>query len=361
MISTICVDKGVEYHFELSRAALGRSDVLEKIFTSKNFHSGSKTLLRFNEESVRCFQILKIYLEDAKERFAAKDLLFYATHNVQFAKSSGSLIPCNEDQLSKSATMFSNTSTIGTLAGLHKLADRLGLNHLAELTMTTLEDKGAVMDTFCCMNLANLVFTQGLFPPIIETFCFDSIGKHFKSLNDSSIWHDVVEKLKGSRLAVVWAEMQLTNESNRLESDSCVAYDPTMVDAKLCPIKFDIHSTAYPSKASSTALKVENVRSKGSIRQKGTVPERAVHRSVSADQIHLNSEISSKVKSDSTESPETCGRHVSFDETCKARKVLGMNTDGGGKIAGRRKQTLGRRARVHATRAAEKGVKTVIG
>jgi len=351
MILVVCLNKGTDYCFELSRATLERSSVLKRILASGNFLQGSETLLRFIEDPAKCFQAVKIYLEEGSDCFTAKDLEFFAMHD--------------------GTTKLSNTATIRILAGLHKLAVKLGLKHLWEMTMSVLEVLEYKVDAFCCMNLANLVFGQGFFGLEIENFTLTHVGKHFNELNDAILWHETVEKHRGSRLGTAWVEMD-ADYKGALAAIKKGGIKPEVISRPSIPTVVvhaaDTTSGTSPREAVKTAPQAESAPITRNDDPEYTPYEESQTRirpqsiDKARELLGIPATLGRKSQdAETAETAETYGSRVSFDNNYKARKILGMNSDGGGKINGRRKQSIGQKARIRAARAAEKGVKKVMG
>jgi len=343
-IGVLCPDKErTDYFFETPRSILARSPVLERIFASSDFVQGSETFFYFHEDTATCFLAVKFYLEQGPDRFTANKLEIFATTKEISATT-------------KETIKLSNTATIEILLGLHNLASKLELEGLVRITTTVLNALEWKVDAACCMNLAGLVFGQGFFKPAIEDFVLKHVGKNFNELSDAKIWHYIVKELSESKLGVEWAKLEAANKSPRLivregkgkeRAPAILAMQATHSPIPPAISRDTVHNAFTVGNAA------ENVATTNTSRPHSIDKARSLLGGLPTDARTGTSRL--------TDSAEEYASRTPFDNTYKARKVMGMNSDGGGKIAGRRKLSLAQKARIRAARAAERGLKKMMG
>lgn len=341
----MCPNEGRDYRFELSRRILGRSPVLKEIFQSGDFLAGSETVITFIEDPAKCFLAVKNYLE-AEGHHTAECLRLLATNDGD--------------------TKLPITATVGILVGVHKLASKLDLVYLRGMAIDLLHEleRKRKVNVFCCMNVASLVFGQGFFKVVIEEFALRQVEKHFDALNGTPAWNDILEKHKESQLSAAWAEMNSSREKLALAVTKMLkgkGKEPEVIPS------VSIHGPYNPTFPDpSGAVDATNISDddEGDIINQYLMPEPA-RLSGSMEKARellggLPTDEPAESSHDTANTAESYTHRGSIDPNCKARKVMGMNSDGGGKIAGRRTQSLVQKATIRAGRAAEKGVKKLM-
>ncbi|KAK4693796.1 hypothetical protein P7C71_g3672, partial [Lecanoromycetidae sp. Uapishka_2] len=336
-ILVVCTHKGQDHHFQVPRITLERSPFLYRTFASDDFVQGSETAIHFLEDPARCFRAVQRYLEDGPDNFNAEELKKFVTYDGNIKSS--------------------NTETIELLVRLHKLAHKLAMRSFWRMTIDVLHDLEEKVDASCCMNVAKLVFGEGFFKVAIVNFAIKHICQQFRALNETPTWHEVLEIYKHSKLGDIWAALVLTHHSS---GPAIVGQTGTVIPSVV------VHPPYNPTPP--VELEANNPVNTNNYEQDEddeddesiTDPSR---RSGSMEKVRemlggLPTDVPAGTSYDTAES---YARRTSIDPNYKARKVLGMNSDGGGKIAGRRKQSIAQKASIRAAKAAEKGVKKVLG
>lgn len=258
---------------------------------------------------------------------------------------------------------MSITETMTILIGLHKLAHKLDMMSLRRMTIEVLHGLERKVDVFCSMNIASLVFGQGYFRVVIEEFALKHVRKNFRALNGTSSWNIVLENHKESRLSVAWAKMRASRKQSTSVAMEGKGKEPEVIQHRIIP-SVTVHGPY--SLPSPDLPKATSATDSGEYEQAAGANDDTVLSNRRSGSMEKARETLGELPTDvpaalSYETGESYARRTSIDPNYKARKVMGMNSDGGGKIAGRRKQSLAKKASIRAARAAEIGVKKIMG
>ena len=250
--------------------------MLAKFFRSSDYLVGSGTQLEFHETSVACLRVIKEYLEDGPDLYTEDTLRSYATQETASRKVYDFLL----------------------LVYVHKLAVKLELNSLMHLAYAVLFHLESSVTPRDCTNLIGLVFnTNHHFNNALQNWFLERVDCHFDSLSGSCEWANAMVK-SSTEFKVLWAEVTLTHLRPK-------------------PIT---SATSEETKASLPTF-MKPLPAAPAIVVTDTTSEATVLDDSSDDEYH---------------EPQDYARGRSSDqENAKARRVLGINDDGGGFIAGR--------------------------
>ena len=249
--------------------------MLAKFFQSADYLVGSGTQLEFYDNDIACLRVIKEYLEDGPDIYTADRLRRYAIREIVPHKIYDFLL----------------------LVCVHKLAAQLGVHSLTNLAYAVLYQLECSVTPGDCIKLIGLVFnTNYHFDNAIQNWLLEQVDRHFHSLSGSCDWANAMVK-SSAEFKVLWANVTLTHlrplSTISTTSEEAKASLPT--SAKPLPAKPAYAVTDYNSEA--TAL------------------------DDSSDDDYYE--------------PQDYARGRSDRENAKARRVLGINDDGGGLIAGR--------------------------
>ena len=257
------------------RSALQRSPRLAKFFKSSDYLVGSGTQLEFHEDGVACLRVIKEYLEDGPDIYTADTLRTYATKETATHKVYDFLL----------------------VAYVHKLAAKLGLHTLMNLAYAVLYQLEWLVTPRDCINLTGLVFnTNYHFDNAIQNWLLEQVNRHFNSLSGSCEWANVMVK-SSAEFKVLWANVTLRH----LRPFSTI--NTTSEEANASLLTF---IKPLPAKPASTVADYTS-----------------------------EATVSDDFSDDDYDEPQDYARGRSDRENAKARRVLGINDDGGGFIAGR--------------------------
>jgi hypothetical protein len=318
------------YRFEIMRSALERSPVLAAFFKSFDYLYGCGMMLTFPEDLAVCFHAVKEYLEKGPDIYNEAALKAYAT--VGNATPGGVTV-----------------ETFTFLVRLHKLATKLELRGLKDMTLVILNQLELSMTPQSCIALAGLVFKNEPFgfQDIIKAFVLQHVGNYFEDLHRSRDWNHVVAttsndfQVKWARLVIAHYEPpvvyrtntnvegllgQFTNTNARLaqlihEADEAEVARKTCMDEI---IRLSNGERSARSSIDTTATAIHDGINEASDEEDPTTPKASETNGESSNS--LNEQRTSL----STDYPRPFWQ---VDE--KARRLLGMNNDGGGVIAGR--------------------------
>ena len=257
------------------RSALQRSPTLAKFFQSSDYLVGSGTQLEFHENGVACLQVIKEYLEDGPDIYTADTLRRYATQETATRKVYDFLL----------------------VVYVHKLAAKLGLQSLMNLAYAVLYQLECWVTPRDCINLIGLVFnTNHHFDNAIQNWLLEQVDRHFYSLSGSCEWANVMVK-SSTEFKVLWANVTLTHLRPLSTISTTSEETKTSLPTFIKPL---------PAKPANTIANYTG--------------ETTVLDDSSDDDYY---------------EPQDYARGRSDRENAKARRVLGINDDGGGFIAGR--------------------------
>ena len=257
------------------RSALQRSPMLAEFFRSTDYLVGSGTQLEFHGTSVACLRVIKEYLEDGPDLYTEDTLRSYAIQETGTRKVYDFLL----------------------VVSVHKLAVKLGLNSLMHLAYAVLYHLECSVTPRDCINLIGLVFnTNHHFNNALQNWFLEQVDRHFDSLSGSCEWANAMVK-SSTEFKVLWADVTLTHlrpsPTTRTTGEDTKASLPTFM--KPLPAAPAIIVTDSTSEAT--------------------------------------------VLDDSSEDdyyePQDYARGRSDRELAKARRVLGIDDDGGGIVVGR--------------------------
>ena len=275
IITIVCKHNSASLTLTSKRSALQRSPTLAKFFESPDYLVGSGTELEFHADGVACLRVIKEYLEDGPDLYTADTLRRYATKETAIHKAYDFLL----------------------VAHVHKLAAKLGLHSLMNLAYAVLYQLELLVTPRDCINLTGLVFnTNYHFDNAIQNWMLEQVDRHFYSLSRSLEWANVMVK-SSAEFKVLWANVTLTH---------------------LRP--FSTISTTSEEANTSLPTFIKPLPAKPA----STVAEYTSEATVSDDS-----------SDDDYDEPQDYARGRSDRENAKARRVLGINDDGGGFIAGR--------------------------
>ena len=257
------------------RSALQRSPMLAKFFRSSDYLVGSGTQLEFHDTSVACLRVIIEYLEDGPDLYMADTLRNYATKETATRKVYDFLL----------------------VVSVHKLAAKLGLESLMNLAYAVLYHLESSVTPRDCINLIGLVFnTNHHFNNALQNWFLEQVDRHFDSLSGSCEWANAMVK-SGTEFKVLWADVTL------------IHLRPTPTTS----------TTSEETKASLPTF-MKPLPAAPAITVTDTTSEATVLDDSSDDYYY---------------EPQDYARGRSDRENAKARRVLGINDDGGGFIAGR--------------------------
>ena len=257
------------------RSALQRSPTLARFFKSPNYLVGSGTQLEFHEDSVACLRVIKEYLEDGPDIYTVDTLRRYATQDSATHKVFDFLL----------------------VVYVNKLAAKLGLYSLMNLAYTVLYQLEHLVTPRDCINLIGLVFnTNYHFDNAIQNWMLEQVDRHFYSLSGSLEWANVIVK-SSAEFKVLWANVTLTHLR---------PFSTTSTASEEANISIPTFIKPLPAKPASTVADYTS-----------------------------EAMVSDDSSDDDYDEPQDYARGRSDRENAKARRVLGINDDGGGFIAGR--------------------------
>ena len=249
--------------------------MLAKFFRSSDYLVGSGTQLEFHETSVACLRVIKEYLEDGPDLYMADTLRSYATQETATRKVYDFLL----------------------VVYVHKLAAKLGLDSLVNLAYAVLFHLESSVTPRDCINLIGLVFnTNHHFNNALQNWLLEQIDRHFDSLSGSREWANAMVT-SSTEFKVLWADVTLTH----------LRPSPTI-------------STPSEETKASLPTFMKPLPAKPVITVTDSTSEATVLDDSSDDDYY---------------DPHDYARRCSNQENAKARRVLGINDDGGGFIAGR--------------------------
>ena len=250
--------------------------MLAKFFRSSDYLVGSGTQLEFHETSVSCLQVIKEYLEGGPDLYTEDTLRGYATQETATRKVYNFLL----------------------LVDVHKLAVKLGLNSLMHLAYALLYHLESSVTPRDCINLISLVFnTNHHFNNALQNWFLEQVDRHFDSLSGSCEWANAMVK-SSTEFKVLWA-------------------DVTLIHLRPIPTT---STTSEETKASLPTF-MKPLPAAPAITVTDSTSEATVLEDSSGDYYYYE--------------PQDYARGRSDRENAKARRVLGINDDGGGLIAGR--------------------------
>ncbi|KAL2038156.1 hypothetical protein N7G274_009104 [Stereocaulon virgatum] len=331
IIAVTCSNEptSISYRFEIMRSALERSPVLAEFFKSFDYLYSCGMMLTFPDDLAVCFYAVKEYLEKGPDIYDEAALKSYAT--VGNVGPGGVVV-----------------ETFTFLVRLHKLATKLELRGLQEMTLVVLNQIELSMTPQSCIALAGLVFKDEPFgfQDVIKTFVLQHVGNYFEDLHRSRDWNHVLAttsndfQVKWARLVIAHYESpifyrinnnvegllgQFTNTNARLAQ--LREADEAEVARKIHLNEIISLSNGERSARSSidtTATAIHDAIDEASDGEDPTTPKASETNGESFNS--LNEQRTSL----STDYPRPFWQ---VDE--KARRLLGMNNDGGGVIAGR--------------------------
>ena len=259
----------------IKQSALQRSPTLARFFQSSDYLVGSGTQLEFHDNGVACLRVVKEYLEDGPDIYTADRLRRYATQETATHKAYDFLL----------------------VVCVHQLAAKLAVHSLTNLAYAVLYQLECSVTPRDCIKLIGLVFnTNYHFDNAIQNWLLEQVDRHFHSLSGSCDWANAMVK-SSAEFKVLWANITLTHLSplSTISTTSEEAKAPLPTSAKPLPAKPANTVAEYNSEA--TAF------------------------DDSSDDDYYE--------------PQDYARGRSDRENAKARRVLGINDDGGGLIAGR--------------------------
>ena len=320
IIAVTCSNEptSTSYRFEIMRSALERSPVLANFFMSFDYLYGCGMMLTFPEDLAVCFHAVKEYLEKGLDIYNAAALKTYAT--VGDAAPGGVTV-----------------ETFTFLVRLHKLATKLELRGLMDMTLVVLNQIELSMTPQSCIALTGLVFKNEPygFQDIIKAFVIQHVGNYFEDLHRSRDWNHVVAttnndfQVKWARLVIAHYEPPVfyrTNTNDRLaqlihEVDEAEAARKTRLNEI---IRLSNGERSARSSIDTTATAIHDAIDEASDEEDPTTPKAS----------ETNGESSNSLNEQRTSLSTNYPRPFwQVDE--KARRLLGMNNDGGGVIAGR--------------------------
>ena len=277
LITLVCKHDSLSYLTPLTskRSALQRSPTLAKFFQSSDYLVGSGTQLEFHEIDPACLRVIKEYLEDGPDICTADTLRSHASQEIASRKVYDFLL----------------------VVYVHKLAAKLGLRSLMNLAYDVLYQLEYLVTPRDCINIIGLVFnTDYHFDNTIQNWLLEHVDRHFYSLSGSCEWANVMVQ-SSIEFKVLWANVTL----NHLRPVSTIS--TTNEEAK----------ASLPTSVNPLPAKPDNTVADSN-------SEATVYDDLSDDDCY---------------EPQDYARGRSDRENAKARRVLGINNDGGGFIAGR--------------------------
>ena len=349
-IAVVCKNepKSETYRFEIKKSALQRSPVLSKFFNSSDYMYGCGMMLKFYEDHAICMFAVKEYVEQGPDIYDAAALRKYATV--------GNAPPTVE--------------TFTFLVRLHKLANKLELRGLTDTTLVVLHQVELSMTPQSCIALAELVFKDVPFgfQDVIKAFVIKHVDNYFGELERSPAWAQVVTN-SSDDFKVKWAKMVITHHERPLSSssdDKAQALQRRFANTDLAQLFNEVREVEAAQAARTQRLnqimgQAEDGRDpRSSISSTDTAIRDDVKSASSDDEeedqltplaFGINEKaletlgISPRGSMESNNYSGEYGRRQSDMENAKARRVLGINSDGGGLIAGRVKPSGLSRAR----------------
>ena len=259
----------------IKRSALQRSPKLAGFFQSSDYLVGSGTQLEFHSNGVACMRVVKAYLEDGPDIYTVDKLRAYATHEIAAYKVYDFLL----------------------VVCVHKLAAQLGVHSLTNLAYAVLYQLENSVTPGDCIKLIGLVFnTNHHFDNAIQNWLLEQVDRHFDSLSGSRDWANAVVR-SSAEFKVVWANITLSHLSPL----------PTTITTS------EEAKTPVPTAAKPPPPKPANTFA-----------------DYNSEAAYLDA-----LSDDDYYEPQDYARGRSDRENAKARRVLGINDDGGGLIAGR--------------------------
>ena len=257
------------------RSALQRSPTLAKFFQSSDYLVGSGTRLEFHESGVACLQVIKEYLENGPDIYTADMLRSHATLETATHKACDFLL----------------------VVYVHKLAAKLGLHSLMNLAYAVLYKLECSVTPQDCINLIGLIFDNNYhFDNAMQNWLLEQVDRHFYHLSGSCEWANVLVQ-SSTEFKVLWANVTL---------------------AHLRP--FSTTNTTTEEARASIPIFIKPLSAKPANAASNYTGEATLLDDSSDDDYY---------------EPQDYARGRSDRETAKARRVLGINDDGGGFIAGR--------------------------
>ena len=250
--------------------------MLADFFRSSDYLVGSGTQLEFHETSLACLRVIKEYLEDGPDMYTADRLRSYATQETATRK-------------------FYDFALV---VHVHKLAVKLGLTSLMNLAYAVLYHSEASVTPRDCINLIGLVFnTNHHFNNALQNWLVEQVDRHFDSLSGSREWANAMVT-SSKEFKVLWANVTLTH----------LRPTPTTTSATNDDAQASLPTSMKPLPAAPAIIVTDTTSD--------------------ATALDNSSE-------DDYYEPQTYARVSADRGNEKARRVLGINDDGGGLIAGR--------------------------
>ena len=220
-------------------------------------------------------RVIKEYLEDGPDIYTVDKLREYATHETAANKAYDFLL----------------------MVCVHKVAAQLGVYSLTDLAYAVLYQLESSVTPGDCIKLIGLVFnTNHHFDNAIQNWLLEQVDRHFDSLSVSRDWANAVVK-SSAEFKVVWANITLAHLSPLSTTITTREEAKTPVPPAAKPLPAKPANTFADYNSEATAL--------------------------------------DDYSSDDYYEPQDYARGRSDRENAKARRVLGINDDGGGLIAGR--------------------------
>ena len=250
--------------------------MLADFFRSSDYLVGSGTQLEFHETSLACLRVIKEYLEDGPDMYTADRLRSYATQETATRK-------------------FYDFALV---VHVHKLAVKLGLTSLMNLAYAVLYHSEDSVTPRDCINLIGLVFnTNHHFNNALQNWLVEQVDRHFDSLSGSREWANAIVT-SSKEFKVLWANVTLTH----------LRPTPTTTSATNDGAQASLPTFMKPLPAAPAIIVTD------------TTSEATALDDSSEDDYY---------------EPQNYARGSADRGNEKARRVLGINDDGGGFIAGR--------------------------